>query len=121
MWTAKTSDGREWAEADASLLDDVLSPWKTLERICRECDYQITEASIYCATHQILVSSDGHNLLFGRVPEWSLSDDGVHIDKCFGFIRREEPDRWVWVVTDGVEWWEVVGAVGEERMPELVR
>jgi hypothetical protein len=117
MWAVKTSDGREWFEDDDRLQVDGRSPWRELERICVECGYDITEAAIYCISKKIVVDADGYKLTVGRVVEQTFSDGGEHGNTTYMFVRREELDRWVWVVTDGVEWWEVIGEVGEERMP----
>ena len=117
-WTAKLADGSEWCDLSPELQDLAQSPWLSLEAR----GLAVVEASLQWGKWRLTQEAHGDRLVCGSALDLLMDMGGGPRNAEFRFILRENPVQWIWTITDGCRWWEVVeppGVAGCEQMPSV--
>jgi len=114
-WLAMLDDGTGWAMTEPALRADELSPWRALERLAAESGRRIAAAAAMLGQVAVALESDGHPLRCGQslITRKGLTPGAATSETRIRWVRREEPDRWLWRATDGETAWEVETPPGE--------
>lgn len=121
-WTARLSDGSEWCDLSPELQCQEQSPWRSLEALAARRDATVVEAALQWGRWRLAQEAGGGRLVCGTHLDMEMSLAGPQRTVEYRFVLSEGADRWVWTITDGVHWWEVVeppGLRGHERMPSV--
>ena len=120
-WEAVLSNGRLIIERHAALWGMTRSPWRQLERYCRDTGWKIVETTIILGLWRIAMSAEDGVLVIGEHHDIETDIASGHTrTKRYRWVCRQGPSTWLWRLTDGIQPWEIEttpGIAGRERMP----
>jgi hypothetical protein len=119
-WKAWLSDGKELCDNDPDLKVEELGPWRELERLCREHKIDIIAAEVFCglyyikfeATYPLTCGMSFHEIR-------GMSGQPAEV-RSYRWIRRDEPNRWLWGVCNFQGAWQVEAPVGIHDCPDPI-
>jgi len=114
-WLATLDDGTGWAMTEPALRCDDCSPWVALERLAAESGRRIAAAAAMLGHVAVALEADGHRLVCGQtaITRKGLTPGAATSETRLRWVRREDPEGWLWRATDGSTAWEVVAPPGE--------